>query len=155
MSIMRHAPVPTASELQAEAAAVERLRRQIAEMPSKGETVSPQMLADFARAQKAYLDRKIEFEKQKRTDTRALEPSSGVREAPAAQEPGIPVPAKFAAPLPKIAPPAAAPNSPVTPQGPKVPVPPLPAKPAKSSMTWVIVAVIAVILGAVALFVLR
>jgi hypothetical protein len=156
MSIMRHAPVPTSSELQAEATAVERLRRQIAEMPSKGETVSPQMLADFARAQKAYLDRKIEFEKLKRTETSAVKLPSAVREAPAAQEPGVPVPAKFAAPLPKVVQPVPAENSPVAPQVAKVPVPPLPtAKPAKSPMIWVIVAVIAVILGIVALLVLR
>jgi hypothetical protein len=159
MSIMRHAPVPTSSELQAEAAAVERLRRQIAEMPAKGESVSPQMLADFARAQKAYLDRKIEFEKLKRTETGALKRPSAVREAPAvsaAPEPGIPVPAKFAAPLPKVAPVVAAENSQEAPQVAKVPVPPLPAaKPAKSPMIWVIAAVIVVVLGVVALLVLR
>jgi hypothetical protein len=156
MSIMRHAPVPTSSELQAEAVAVERLRRQIAEMPAKGESVSPQMLADFARAQKAYLDRKIEFEKLKRTETGALKLPSAVREAPAAPEPGVPVPAKFAAPLPKVAPPVAAENSQEAPQVAKVPVPPLPtAKPAKNPMIWVIGAVIVVVLGVVALLALR
>ena len=35
-------------------------------MPVRGEVASPQLLADFARAQKAYLDKKIEFERQRR-----------------------------------------------------------------------------------------
>lgn len=71
-------PAPAAASpmsLQSEAAHVERLRRQIAEMPAKGQTASPELLAEFARAQKAYLDRKIEFEKQRRR---------GVSEAPSA-----------------------------------------------------------------------
>jgi hypothetical protein len=52
--------------LQTEAAKVERLRREIAVMGSRGEVASPQLLAEFARAQKNYLDKKIEFEKQRR-----------------------------------------------------------------------------------------
>ena len=45
---------------------VERLRREIAGLPARGEVASPQLLAEFARAQKSYLDKKIEFEKQRR-----------------------------------------------------------------------------------------
>lgn len=69
--------------LQSEAANVERLRRQIAELPSKGETVTPQLLAQFASAQKKYLDRKIQFEKHRR--------EGGVRSAiPSTPEPSVP-----------------------------------------------------------------
>jgi hypothetical protein len=67
MTTMRPAPsLPRESSLKAEAATVERLRRQIAEMPARGEVATPQLLADFARAQKSYLDKKIVFEKERR-----------------------------------------------------------------------------------------
>jgi hypothetical protein len=79
MTSVRPAPaVPRENPLQAEAAAVERLRRQIAEMPAKGEVASPELLAEFARAQKSYLDKKIGFEMQRRKLA-----GSGVNEAPA------------------------------------------------------------------------
>jgi hypothetical protein len=158
MSIMRHAPsVPTSSELQAEASHVERLRRQIAEMPAKGESVSPQMLAEFARAQKSYLDRKIEFEKLKLNDSGAVKIPSALREAPAVPaDPGIPIPAKFAAPLP-IPVPAPAEVAAEKPQPAKVPVPPLSSegKPAKSPMIWVIGVIVVAVIAAAAIFALR
>jgi hypothetical protein len=67
MTTMREATShPREIGLQAEAATVERLRRQIAEMAGRGEPASPQLLAEFARVQKAYLDKKIGFEKQRR-----------------------------------------------------------------------------------------
>jgi hypothetical protein len=160
MSIMRDAlSVPTSSELQAEAAQVERLRRQIAEMPAKGESVSPQMLAEFARAQKSYLDRKIEFEKLKRTESGILKMPSAVREVPEPTvDPGVPVPASLATPLSQSTPPPVAADVVAeTPQPSKVPVPPLPtkAKPAKSPMMWVIGVVVVVALGAAAVLMLR
>ncbi len=51
-------------ELKAEAAAIERLRKQLSEA---GAGASKDLMADFAKRQKAFLDRKIVFEKQKRT----------------------------------------------------------------------------------------
>ena len=57
---------PTENSLQSEATTVERLRREIAGLPARGQVASPQLLAEFARAQKSYLDKKIEFEKQRR-----------------------------------------------------------------------------------------
>jgi hypothetical protein len=62
---------PRESGLQAEATMVERLRREIAGMPARGEVASPQLLADFARAQKAFLDKKIEFERHRRAPATA------------------------------------------------------------------------------------
>ena len=55
--------MPTQEELRAEALHVEKLRRQISDLKTEGKTASAQMLAEFAKTQKAYLDRKIEFEK--------------------------------------------------------------------------------------------
>jgi hypothetical protein len=79
MTSVRPAPaVPRENPLQAEAATVERLRRQIAEMPAKGEVASPELLSEFARAQKSYLDKKIGFEMQRRKLA-----GSGVNAAPA------------------------------------------------------------------------
>lgn len=82
--------------LQSEAAAVERLRRHIAELPSKGEVATPQLLAQFAVAQKRYLDRKIEFEKQRRSGA----PASDVRGTTASKAPATPAPAPK--PEPKV-----------------------------------------------------
>jgi hypothetical protein len=62
---------PRDSGLQAEATMVERLRREIAGMPARGEVASPRLLADFARAQKAFLDKKIEFERLRRAPATA------------------------------------------------------------------------------------
>jgi hypothetical protein len=58
----------TETALLTEASAVERLRRQISEAARNGQSASPQLLADFAQAQKAYLMRKIEFEKARRSE---------------------------------------------------------------------------------------
>ena len=67
MTTTRPAPTkPREHDLQTEASAVEQLRRKIAAMPGRGEVATPQLLAEFARAQKAYLDKKIEFEKRRR-----------------------------------------------------------------------------------------
>ena len=83
MTTVKPAPaVPRENPLQAEAATVERLRRQIAEMPAKGEVASPELLSEFARAQKSYLDKKIGFEMQRRK----LAPS-GVNAPPPALQP--------------------------------------------------------------------
>jgi hypothetical protein len=79
---------PRETGLQAEAATVERLRRQIAEMAGRGEPASPQLLAEFARVQKAYLDKKIGFEKQRR---------AGATEIPPADVPAAPKPQRAAA----------------------------------------------------------
>lgn len=52
------------ADLRTEATAIEKLRKQIGEA---GATASKEMMAEFAKRQKAYLNRKIELEKQKRT----------------------------------------------------------------------------------------
>jgi hypothetical protein len=101
------AAVPRENPLQAEAATVERLRRQIAEMPSKGEVASPELLAEFARAQKSYLDKKIGFEMQRRKlagsgvnppPAPAAEPVATVTPAPAAASSIKPAPPKIEVP---------------------------------------------------------
>lgn len=131
--------------LQSEAASVERLRRHIAELPSKGEVVTPQLLAQFAVAQKRYLDRKIEFEKQRRNAASASDiRGTATPKTPAASAPSpkpepkvpvkaenlpVPVPAKPEVPtkapakaeVPTTAPVAEAPKP--TPAPAKVPVP--------------------------------
>ena len=58
--------MPDDAQLKMEAATVERIRRQITENAQQGQPAAPELLAEFAKAQKAYLIRKIEFEKQKR-----------------------------------------------------------------------------------------
>lgn len=63
-------PIPTSkslpqaeADLRKEAVAIEKLRKQIHEA---GSEASKEMMADFAKRQKAYLDGKIVLEKQKR-----------------------------------------------------------------------------------------
>ena len=51
------------ADLRTEAVAIEKLRKQIQEA---GSNAPKQMVADFAKRQKAYLDQKIVLEKQKR-----------------------------------------------------------------------------------------
>ena len=62
------------ADLRTEASAIEKLRKQINEAGAKA---PKDKMADFAKRQKAYLDRKIELEKRKR----------GGSEAPAEKEP--------------------------------------------------------------------
>ena len=83
---------PKENTLQSEATMVERLRREIAALPARGEVASPQLLAEFARAQKSYLDKKIEFEKQRRasgedTGTAGVEPEKAASEPAGARNP--------------------------------------------------------------------
>jgi cobalamin biosynthesis Mg chelatase CobN len=52
------------ADLRTEATAIEKLRKQISE---SGSNASKESMAEFAKRQKAYLDRKIELEKHKRT----------------------------------------------------------------------------------------
>lgn len=102
MTSVRPAPaVPRENPLQAEAATVERLRRQIAEMPAKGEVATPELLSEFARAQKSYLDKKIGFEMQRRklagsgvnaAPAPSAGPSSTITTAPAAVSESKPAP---------------------------------------------------------------
>ena len=56
------------ADLRTEAVAIEKLRKSIGEA---GAAAPKEQMADFAKRQKAYLDRKIELEKQKRTLTEA------------------------------------------------------------------------------------
>ena len=142
--------------LLSEAASVERLRRHISELPSKGEVVTPQLLAQFAVAQKRYLDRKIEFEKQRRSGA----PGSGVRTTPTVPvvKPETKVPVKpetlpIEKPVPvKIAEPvAAAPTVSSQPAPVKVPVPAIETPQPKRALPigWIIAAV-AIALGVAA-----
>jgi hypothetical protein len=72
------------ADLRTEATAIEKLRKQISEA---GSGATKEMMASFAKRQKAYLDRKIDLEKQKR----------GLAEAPktaaTAVAPAAPAPA--------------------------------------------------------------
>ena len=125
--------VPRENPLQVEAAAVERLRRQIAELPAKGEVASPELLAEFARAQKKYLDKKIGFEMQRRKSA-----GSGISLPPDPENRTTPpistVQAPDATPVEK--------RSEI-----KVPVPAIEAKP-KAGASRIVLA--AVIIGAIA-----
>jgi cell division septation protein DedD len=85
-------PAIAETDLRAEALAVEQLRRKIAGASAGGVAAPPALLAEFARMQKAYLDRKIEFEKQKRLgevptpELPAPAPATPALETPAAVE---------------------------------------------------------------------
>ncbi len=134
MTSVRPAPaVPRENPLQAEAAAVERLRRQIAELPAKGEVASPELLAEFARAQKQYLDKKIGFEMQRRKSA-----GSGISLPPAPEK-------RVDPPISTVQP---APASPAEKRSEiKAPVPAIKAKPKSAASRIVLVAII---IGAVA-----
>ncbi len=69
-------------ELRAEAKAIEELRRQIQAL---GATAPKSDVAEFAKRQKAYLDRKIEFEKQRKTVVDLPTPSLVPPQAKAAE----------------------------------------------------------------------
>ena len=125
--------VPRENPLQAEAAAVERLRRQIAELPAKGEVASPELLAEFARAQKSYLDKKIGFEMQRRKIA-----GSGVSAAP--------TPEKRVDPPISTIQPAPAAETEKRPET-KAPAPAVEAKPKSGASRLVLVAII---VGAIA-----
>ena len=72
----------TEADLKCEAAAIEKLRVQLS---AQGASADKKQVAEFAKRQKAYLDRKIEFEKLKRsTESRNPEPAKA---KPAAPEP--------------------------------------------------------------------
>ena len=80
------------AELKSEAAAIEKLR---VELSAQGAAADKKQVAEFAKRQKAYLDRKIDFEKLKRSsDSSAPEP---VKAKPAAPEPVKPAPAPSSA----------------------------------------------------------
>ena len=101
-------PIPTSkslpqaeADLRKEAVAIEKLRKQIHEA---GSEASKEMMADFAKRQKAYLDGKIVLEKQKRgeapeaksVEKEVANPAEAPKptkpsETPAAQEPAKPV----------------------------------------------------------------
>lgn len=91
------------ADLRTEATAIEKLRKQISE---GGTTTSKEMMAEFAKRQKAYLDRKIELEKQKRL---LGETPTSKTEAVNPQPAKVPETAKTAAPIkaPEPAKPAA------------------------------------------------
>lgn len=79
------------SALNTESAAIEKLRKQLSEA---GAGASKELMADYAKRQKAFLDRKIEFEKQKRAFNETPAPAAAsAPKAPAA-------PAKKEAPKP-------------------------------------------------------
>ncbi len=136
------AAVPRENPLQAEAAAVERLRRQIAELPAKGAVASPELLAEFARAQKKYLDKKIGFEMQRRKSA-----ESGIKVPPAAEKAANqPVSGIQPAPAPETAPAPAVPVSTFKRPESTAPLPSPDPKP--SSVAKIVIA--AVIIAAVA-----
>lgn len=71
------------TELNTESAAIEKLRKQLSEA---GAGASKELMADYAKRQKAFLDRKIEFEKQKRAFNETPAPAAAnVQKAPVAQ----------------------------------------------------------------------
>jgi hypothetical protein len=154
MTVAQEAARHTSSDpsLQSAAQQVEQLRRQIAEVTGKRQTVSPALLAQFAQAQKSFLTRKIEFEKQKRSGSGVVAPPPAST-TPAAASPADstippaantsatkPAPATTAAPATKS--PSTA--KPITPE----------RSPAGSSAKWIIISILAAG-GAIAWFFLR
>ncbi len=75
------------AELKSEAAAIDKLRVQLS---TQGAAADKKQVAEFAKRQKAYLDRRIDFEKLKRsTDSGKPAPE---KTKPAAPEPAKPAP---------------------------------------------------------------
>ena len=142
MTSVRPAPaVPRENPLQAEAAAVERLRRQIAELPAKGEVASPELLAEFARAQKNYLDKKIGFEMQRRKSA-----GSGIS-LPPGPEKRVDPPVSTVQPTPA--------TRTDKPSETKAPVPSVEAKPKSGAFRIVLVAVVIAAAAVAAWYFLR
>ncbi len=86
------------ADLRTEAVAIEKLRKTIGEA---GAAAPKEQMADFAKRQKAYLDRKIDLEKQKRTFLEAPVTKSVVGKSPEPQ--ANTVPARPAPPRKEIA----------------------------------------------------
>jgi hypothetical protein len=119
----RTAPAPKASkskelaeteaDLKCEAAAIEKLRVQLS---AQGASADKKQVAEFAKRQKAYLDRKIDFEKLKRSsDTGTPEPAKAKPSTPElvkpTPEPSLKQKSDHAVPAPKkTAPEKAAPQ---------------------------------------------
>jgi hypothetical protein len=156
MTVAQEAARHTSSDpsLQSAAQQVEQLRRQIAEVTGKRQTVSPALLAQFAQAQKSFLTRKIEFEKQKRS-------GSGISVPPPA-----PTTPAAASPADSATRPVVAETSAAKPASATTPVPttksPSTARPATpetsptgGSTKWIILILVAVAAGVVAWLFLR
>jgi hypothetical protein len=119
------------AELNTESAAIEKLRKQLSEA---GAGASKELLADYAKRQKAFLDRKIDFEKQKRAFIETPAPAAVTaprsiatppkKEAPKPAAPAKPSAAAKPKPAPEKAPAAkkAAPEKPAE-SKPEVPEP--------------------------------
>ena len=145
------------AELKSEAAAIDKLRLQLS---AQGAATDKKQVAEFAKRQKAYLDRKIDFEKLKRS------PDSGkptpVIAKPAAPEPAKPAPAPVQKQKVQPPPPAPAPvqkqkAQPPTPAPEKIAPPvrkktPLakPPESEKSSARWIFWLLLAAAAGLVA-----
>ncbi len=71
-------PLQAEADLRSEAVSIEQLRKQISQA---GSQAAKESLAEFARRQKAYLDRKIELEKLKRNEPVAA-PAARAEEPP-------------------------------------------------------------------------
>lgn len=97
------------AELKSEAAAIEKLRLQLS---AQGAAADKKQVAEFASRQKAYLDRKIDFEKLKRSKETATpapakpepEPVQKQKSGPAAPAPIKTAPEKAAPAIRETAP---------------------------------------------------
>ena len=76
------------ADLRTEAVAIEKLRKSIGEA---GAAAPKEQMADFAKRQKAYLDRKIDLEKRKRTFLEAPAPKSMAQRSPEPETNTVPV----------------------------------------------------------------
>ena len=125
------------ADLRTEATAIEKLRKQISE---GGASASKEKMAEFAKRQKAYLDRKIDLEKLKRTPGEVPaakpEPAKPSAEKKAeAPKPVAPEPAakKTEPAKPEKSKPAEEPKAKDAPKTPEKKTDTQPAKPEKSS----------------------
>ncbi len=76
------------ADLRTEAVAIEKLRKSIGEA---GAAAPKGQMADFAKRQKAYLDRKIDLEKRKRTFLEVPAPKSMAERSPEPEANTVPV----------------------------------------------------------------
>ncbi len=123
----------TEADLKCEAAAIEKLRVQLS---AQGASADKKQVAEFAKRQKAYLDRKIEFEKLKRsTDNGTPEPASAqaATQAPAQKQKARP---EKPAPAPREKTPFAEPAKPPKSETPRAKEPTRSANKSSSHCVW-------------------